>query len=211
MSKLEQLPEPEALKKLMRIQAVLNTILCEEEWLRYHSFIQEWDEGVSMAKIDNGSGDHLILLFSPEGTIIKGFDHESELSPYAQDEHKVWPGIYDSVPKELLSLVEDEAIQQEDVTFCIWRTPNDSSWQKGKVVIPKGKDDGSGFLLGTIFRSPEDFIQFAKDYFEITPPFDLVESIYQGAPITVDLIKKVNPDCAAEDVYQELESLGLVK
>ncbi|WP_156123804.1 hypothetical protein [Paenibacillus sp. FSL R7-0273] len=47
-----------------------------------------------MAKIDNGAGDHLIILFSGEGCIIKGFDHESGLSPYAQDEYKVWQGIY---------------------------------------------------------------------------------------------------------------------
>ncbi|BFH59492.1 hypothetical protein [Paenibacillus azoreducens] len=59
-----------------------------------------------MAKIDNGAGDHLIMLFSVEGSIIKGFDHESQLSPYAQDEHKVWPGIYDNVPSELLSHLE---------------------------------------------------------------------------------------------------------
>lgn len=56
--------------------------ICQDEWLRYHSFVQNWDEGVCMAKIDNGAGDHLIILFSADGSIIKGFDHESELSPY---------------------------------------------------------------------------------------------------------------------------------
>ncbi|WP_255374236.1 hypothetical protein [Cohnella sp. OV330] len=112
VSLLERLPNPVILKKLVKIQASLNIILCRDEWLRYHSFVQDWAEGVSMAKIDNGAGDHLIILFSPEGTIIKGFDHESELSPYAQDEHQVWQGIYDEVPKELLSLLEDDAIEK---------------------------------------------------------------------------------------------------
>lgn len=37
---LERLPNPIILKKLMKIQASLNIILCQDEWLRYHSFVQ---------------------------------------------------------------------------------------------------------------------------------------------------------------------------
>ncbi|WP_123042562.1 hypothetical protein [Cohnella candidum] len=73
---------------------------------------------------------------------MKGFDHESPLSPYAQDEHRVWPGIYDNVPSELLSLLEHEG---------------------------------------------------------------------EGVPITIEKIQKLNPDCAAEEVYRELESMGFMK
>lgn len=206
MNALEHLPEPESLKKLMIAQAALNTILCETKWLRYHSFVQEWDEGVCMAKINNGAGDHLIMLFSVEGSIIKGFDHESPLSPYAQDEHKVWPGIYDNVPNELLSLLEHEGIEKEDVTFCMWRKNSDSSWQKGKVKMPKGADDGSAFLIGAIYRTPEEFVQFAKDYYELALPVEVVEKVYEGIPITMEMIQILNPDCAAEEVYRELES-----
>ena len=210
MNALEQLPGPESLKKLMIVQAALNTILCETEWLRYHGFVQEWDEGVCMAKIDNGAGDHLIMLFSSEGSIIKGFDHESQLSPYAQDEHKVWPGIYDNVPNELLSLLEHEGIEKEDVTFCMWHKNSDSRWQNGKVKIPKGADDGSVFLIGAIYQTPEDFVQFAKDYFEIALPVDIVKKVYEGVPITVEMIQTINPGCATEEVYRELKSLRIV-
>jgi len=206
---LERLPNPIILKKLMRIQASLNIILCQDEWLRYHSFFQDWDDGVCMAKIDNGSGDHLIILFSPEGSIIKGFDHESELSPYAQDEHKVLQGIYDDVPKELLSLLEDDAIEKDDVTFCIWRENSDTNWHKGKVDIPKGESDGSDFLVGNIFHTPDDFVQFARDYFELSPSLDIVAKIYDDVPITLEMIQMLNPDCNAEEVFQELESLHL--
>ncbi|RNB89771.1 hypothetical protein EDM56_11430 [Brevibacillus fluminis] len=210
MSALEQLPGPESLKKLMIVQATLNTILCETEWLRYHSFVQEWDKGVCMAKIDNGAGDHLIILFSAEGSIIKGFDHESLLSPYAQDEHSVWPGIYDNVPNELLPLLEHEGIEKEVVTFCIWRKNSDASWQKGKVKMSEGADDGSDFLIGAIYQTPGEFVQFAKDFFELALPVDVVEKVYEGVPITVEMIQMLNPECAAEEVYRELESLRLV-
>ncbi|WP_042166743.1 hypothetical protein [Paenibacillus gorillae] len=206
---LERLPEPMILKKLMRIQASLNIILCQDEWLRYHSFIPEWDEAVCMAKIDNGAGDHLIILFSSAGCIIKGFDHKSELSPYAQDEHKVWQGIYDDVPKELLFLLHDDAIEQDDVTFCIWRESSDTNWHKGKVEVPEGESDGSDFLIGCIFHTPEDFVEFARGYFEVSLSLDIIAKIYDDLPITAEMIQMLNPDCDVKEVLQELESLHL--
>lgn len=209
MNDLEHLPDPENLKRLMIVQAALNTILCETEWLRYHSFVQEWDEGVSMAKIDNGAGDHLIMLFSAEGSILKGFDHESQLSPYAQDEHKVWPGIYDSVPSELLSHLEHEGIEKEDVTFCVWRKSTDSSWHKGNVDIPEGADDGSAFLINAIHRTAEEFVQFANDYYEVDLPLEVIEEVYEGVPVTMEMIQLLNPDRAAEEVCRELESMNV--
>ncbi|RUT35764.1 hypothetical protein EJP77_01735 [Paenibacillus zeisoli] len=206
MNVVDNLPEPIKLENLMKIHALLNIILCRDEWIRYHSFLPEWKDKISMAKIDNGAGDHLFILFAPQGTILKGFDHESELSPYARDEHEIWPGIYDEVPKELLLLLEDEAIVNEDVTFCIWRRNCDSEWQKGKVEFPKGEEDGSNFLLGTIFQTPEDFVEFAKDYFDLTPPLYIVANIYKGTPITAEMIQMLNPDCDVEEVFQELGS-----
>lgn len=204
---LERLPNPINLKKLMQIQASLNIILCRDEWLRYHSFVQDWGEGVCMAKIDNGAGDHLIILFSAEGCIIKGFDHESELSPYAQDEHKVFQGIYDDVPKELLSLLEDNAIEKDDVTFCIWRKNSDTNWHKGKVEIPKGESDGSDFLVGCIFHTPEDFVEFAIGYFESLPSLEVVAKIYADSPITEEMINILNPNCDVKEVLQELQCI----
>lgn len=209
MNVLERLPNPIILKKLMRIQASLNIILCQDEWLRYHSFVQDWYEGICLAKIDNGAGDHLIILFSPEGSIIKGFDHESELSPYAQDEHRVVQGIYSDVPKELLSLLEDDAIEKDDVTFCIWRKNSDTNWHKGNVVIQKGESDGSDFLIACIFHTPEDFVEFAKGYFELSLSLDIVAKIYDDVPITVEMIRMLNPDSDVEAVLQELKPFHL--
>lgn len=196
------------LMKLMKIHAALNIVLCPDEWLRYHSFVPEWNENVSMAKIDNGAGDHLFILFSPQGTIIKGFDHESELSPYAHDEHELWPGIYEGVPDELFSLLEDEAIESEDVTFCFWREGSDSTWQKGKVVIPEGVDDGSSILVGSIYHTPENFVEFAENYFELTLSLDIVAKIYDGVTITAEMIRMLNHESNAARVLLELESLG---
>lgn len=211
MNVLAAMPEPEQLKKLMRILASLNVVLCPEEWLRYHSFVPGWAENVSMAKIDNGSGDHLFILFSPQGTLLKGFDHESELSPHARDEYERVPGIYEGTPNALISLLENDGIESEEVTFCIWRECSDSAWQKGKAENSEGIDDGSDFLLGAIYRTPEDFVEFAKGYFEITPALEIVAKIFEEAAITAEMIPLLNPGRDAEEALQELESLGLLR
>lgn len=208
---LDVLPEPMRLKDLLKILASLNIVLCpEDEWLRYHSFVPEWDENISMAKIDNGAGDHLFILFSPQGILMKGFDHESELSPHARDEFEIWPGIYEEVPISLSHLLEDESIDKEDVTFCIWRETKDSEWRMGTVEIPEGAEDGSSFLLGTIYQTAEDFVEFAEGYFEMTLSLDIVKKIYEGDTLTADMIRMLNHDCDADKVLQELGTLRLL-
>ncbi|WP_419886539.1 hypothetical protein [Paenibacillus sp. B-A-8] len=207
MNVIDTLPEPEKLKKLLKILSSLNIVLCTEEWLRYHRFVSEFDKNVSLASIDNGSGDDLFIIFAPQGTIIKGFDHESEISPYARDEHEVWPGIYEEVPTSLLSFLEDEAINKDDVTFCFWRENNDLTWQKGKVEIPAGAEDGSDFLLETIFGTAEDFVEFAEGYFEITLPLEIIAKVYEGAAITKEMIEALNPDGDVEKILRELTEL----
>lgn len=90
--------EPENLQRRMFVLATLDLILCSEEWLRVHRYEPHWLAGVSLGIIDNGAGDDLYVIFAPEGILIKGFDHESSLSPHAGEEYGVWPGMYDDVP-----------------------------------------------------------------------------------------------------------------
>ena len=152
----------EKLKEILLSQAALDIMMNDEEdaWLRLTSFYKNHFSEVDMAKVDNGAGDHIYFLFSKYGTIIKGFDHESVLSPYANDAGEIAKGIYDSVPPELMELL-DESIERDDVTFCIWRSRTDSLWRKGQVVVPKEGDDGEGFLLGYIFENADLWLDWA--------------------------------------------------
>ncbi|MGG1658178.1 hypothetical protein [Brevibacillus sp. NRS-1366] len=65
-------------------------------------------------------------------------------------------------------------------------------------------------LPGPESQTPEDFVQFAKDYFELALPVEIVEKVYEGVPVTVEMIQMLNPDCATEEVYRELELLRLI-
>ena len=99
-----------------------------------------------MAKYDNGGGDHVFVFFTENGqAIIKGFDHESGVSPHARDEYGIWPGVYDGVPPALLHLIEDDSVEYEEVTFCCWSIDG-KTWESGSADIPDDLDDGSGWL-----------------------------------------------------------------
>lgn len=187
--------------------AALDIILCEEDWLRYHRYDYQWALNASLATIDNGAGDHLFILFSPIGVIMKGFDHESELSPYARPKYDVCPGIYDQTPTLLLALLEDEALEKEDVTFCIWRETSDTKWRMGDVQTSEKTSDGSEFLLSTIFETPEDYVSWAQTYYDLPISNETVRQIYNGSPITEAEIRMLNPNRNVEDVLQELDGL----
>jgi hypothetical protein len=215
ISNYTQLPSKEKLKQTLLSQAALDIIMVEEEdsWLRLTSFYKDYSDGVDMVKIDNGAGDHIYFLFSKDGTVIKGFDHESILSPYANAEEEIAKGIYDLVPRELLRLL-DESIERDDVTFCVWRSLNNSLWRKGDVVVPKGyKNNGDGevFLLGYIFKNADIWLDWAKSYYEEQSEniqVDSVVKIYKRESITSSLIEKINPKRDVECVFKELKEIG---
>lgn len=201
--------DPEKLKQQLLGLSALDIILCSEDWLRRYQFFPQWDEGVTMASISNGSGDDMYILFAPEGVIVKGFDHESAMSPHARDDYEVWPGIYDQVPSALLHRLEDEALTKEEATFCLWREPSDAQWRTGDIGNPEQLDDGSDFLLGMIYETAEDYIEWAEDYYEIELPVDVVKSIFQSHMISEKAILKLNPERNAELAVKELEAIGI--
>lgn len=146
--------------------AELDIELCEEEHLRCYRFYPEWSENIQVATYENGGGDDLVIVFHQGNILIKGFDHESEVSPHAQDEYAVWPGMYDGAPSTLLEVLDDKAFEKEDVTFCLWRDSDSEEWNKGQVVFINDEDDGACWLLCAIKVSPEDYIEWGKDYYE---------------------------------------------
>lgn len=204
---MKRLAEPDVLKRRLLTLAALDVILCEEDWLRYHRFDPQWAQDVSLATIDNGAGDDLFILFAPEGVIMKGFDHESALSPHALGDDDVFSGIYDQTPLQLLALLEDEAFEQEYVTFCIWRESSDTDWQMGDVKIPEGEEDGSDFLLGTIFETAEIYADWAQTYYDMQIPVEIVRQIYDGSAITEAIIQSLNPYRNVQDALRELDLL----
>lgn len=50
-------------------------------------------------------------------------------------------------------------------------------------------------------------MEFAEGYFELTLPLEVVAQVYEGAVITKEMIKALNPDGDVETILQELAKL----
>ena len=132
---LSPLPDILNLRRPCQSLAMLDAII-EPDWeMRYHSFATHWRTDEEMASMRNGSGDEYSISFNPVGALLRGFAHESAMSPYRTKPPLPWPGVYD-VPSVFVEFLANTAFLAMDATFCIWRTRSDTSWQRGNINFP---------------------------------------------------------------------------
>jgi len=157
----------------------------------------------------NGQGDDFFILFNNNGAIIKGFDHESPMSPYANKPRRVWPGVLDEVPDVFRGFLDEPAFAVEDTTFCLWRRTEDPRWRIGNIAYPEGADpDGSDHLLFIFDGKPETYRNFAEEYYESSIPLSAVEYIYKHQPLTDEIIASLNSDVSFADLKADIENIG---
>ena len=203
------LPDIESLRELSQSLAMLDAILSPEWENRYFSFESKWDRGKMTASMRDGCANDYFILFNFDGAIIKGFDHESIMSPYANEPKKVWAGVLDDVPSEFKEFLSEPAFTIEDTTFCIWRRHIDSSWQIGEINYPDDENpDGLEDLLFALDGNPLTYRNFAEEYYEQEIPISLIESVYLHKPLTDELVKTLNKDILIEDLQEDVEKIG---
>jgi len=208
------LPDVESLKRLSQSLAVLDAIMSPDWEFRYYSFNSKWSGGEMLASMRDGSGDDYIILFNSHGAIIKGFGHESTMSPFVDEPPKVWRGVLDSVPNEFSDFLNEPAFSIESTTFCIWRRYSDSTWQVGDIVYPEGEDpeeddpDGSEYLLSILDGKTETYQDFAAEYFEKDIPLAAIQHIYEYKPLTDSVISKLNNEVSKSDLQNDIEEIG---
>lgn len=206
---LSSLPSIAALGRQMQSLALLDAIL-EAEWqYRYFSFDAKWSKTEQMGSMRNGSGDDLFALFDSSGCFLRGFDHESVMSPWRSRHKKVWPGVLDHVPSEMSAALNEPAFHMEDTTFCIWRLGDDPNWRVGRVDFPEGDDpDGSEWMLSLVAGSPLDYQTFAADYFEVDVPLEPVKEIFAHAPLSRQLLARFPGVRAWADLVEDAQGIG---
>ncbi|MEU4084056.1 hypothetical protein [Streptomyces aureus] len=209
-----RLPAGSDLRNLCRSLAMLDAILSPEWESRYYSFNATWGEGEEMASMRNGSGDEYSIVFSAAGVYIRGFGHESPMSPYGND-GEPWPGVIDDVPAVFRPFVEEPAFTDEAgvpvVTACLWRTPTDMRWQHGTIEFPshQADPDGSAELFHLLVDpSPEAFQRFAEDYYEISVHLEAVSALYALRPLNQDLVSSLNADLTLADLAEDISEIG---
>ncbi|WP_052489085.1 hypothetical protein [Streptomyces sp. 150FB] len=100
------LPDPSELRTHLGALAVLETAIADDPQYCQYTFNGSWGPTEEAALMENGSGDDFSALFTPAGVLIRGFDHESAMSPYGTDDEQVWPGVIDEVPAVLRPLLD---------------------------------------------------------------------------------------------------------
>ena len=209
---LSILPDVESLKKLSQSLAMLDAIISPDWEYRYYSFNSKWSENEMMASMRNGSGDDYFILFNSSGAIIKGFVHESSMSPFVNEPIKVWNGVLDKVPIEFKDFLSEPAFSVEATTFCVWRKFTDSSWQIGEIEYPEGNDpDGLKELLEILDGKPLTYQKWAEYYFEKEFELSVIEHIYQQKTLSNEIVEKLNKDISIEDLENDLEEIGYPK
>jgi hypothetical protein len=218
---LSGLPDIVGLRRLLKSLALLDALLCREWEFRLYSFNTRWSAKEQMGSMRNGQGDDFHALFNSAGCFLKGFAHESPMSPYRDNGNKqLWPGVIDSVPPEFAECLREPAFTIEDTTFCIWRLFGESAWQRGTVDFPPSRDpDGSSSLLGPLDGKPETYREWAVSYFH--KPFltvSMVQHIVEHRPLTDQLVAALTPDLqidsgdsshlTVEDLAEELAEIG---
>ncbi|MFG3286720.1 hypothetical protein [Streptomyces sp. NPDC048111] len=182
------LPGPAELRAHLRALAVLDTAIGDDPAYCTYSFAA-WGQASEAALMDNGAGDDFAVLFTPAGVLIRGFDHESPMSPYTNEDEEVWPGVIDDVPTALRPFLNDPAFRAGDfdcprATFCLWREPADTAWHTGSgIEFPTGTEDpdGSTHLLGLLTdRTPESIQSHFAAYYERPVPLDAVRDTLAG-------------------------------
>jgi hypothetical protein len=211
MISTHDLPSINDLKQYLQSLALLDSILSPEWEFRYYSFNLQWDEDTALASIRNGSGDHIFFAFNKFGCLIKGFSHESSMSPFLSEPPSIYPGVINKVPAEFIKYLQNISLIPEETSFCIWKKYSDISWQLGEVIFPDTNDpDGSRQLLSMVFTNPKQYQKWAEEYYEISVEIELIAHVFFHKPLTQDIIFEINPQSSLEIVNNDLQEIGYI-
>ncbi len=200
---LKTLPGIEDLRRRCQALATLDSILCPEWEYRYFSFNASWAPGEALSSMRNGEGDDWLILFNPEGVIVKGFVLASKMA-----EGCPWPGVVDTVPEEFSGFVDEPAFAIDKTTFCLWRRSSDPSWNAGAVDHPAGPDaDGALKLLRFLDGEPATYQEWGEEYYGTRLNPRAIEQVYSHEQLTEFLVRSLNPKAKLRLLRAEIEDI----
>lgn len=205
------LPEPEVLRAHLRALAILDAALHNDLQDHQYEFDPAWRPGVEAGLMDNGSGADFAVLFTPSGVLIRGYDHESAMSPSGTEDEQVWPGVLDDVPAALRPFLDEPAFRAQGidavrVTACLWREIGDTAWRTGPAIAypEDGDADGSSFVFQLLVdRSPEAVQVHFENYYECSVSLDAVRHVLAGRPLTLEVARALNPEALSDEALLE--------
>ncbi|MFI1865316.1 hypothetical protein [Streptomyces jumonjinensis] len=211
------LPGIEDLRRHCRGLAMRDAVLSPDRVARFHSFDARWGEGEQLATVRYGMGDEYAIVFSAAGAYVRGFAHESLMSPWARmDVPAIWTGVLDDVPDVFRPYVTEPAFCDGDgvptVTCCLWHPTGESAWRTGSIAFPgegDGDPDGANILFELLVdRSPEAYATRASDYYETPVDVETVHSLLDRHLLTPKIVAALNPDIELADLAEDIAGIG---
>lgn len=211
--RIHEIPQQQDLFRRLLAYAKIDRIMNPDPddcMVRVYHYDKEWVPGGHFFKIDDSGGDHYYALFSSDGCIVKGFDHESDLSPWNREEGEKLPDIvakhdfYAGAPARLSMLLDDPALEKHLTTFCVWQTPGDSDWRFAGSEFPADWNDGINTFLYYI-QELDGYKEWFGDYYGQEPDMNAIRSIFEGKPVTAKRVRSLNPEGDTARILQELE------
>ncbi len=159
----------------------------------------------------SGSGDQYSIVFSADGAIAQGFDHESPISQWNSPARKTWPGLFVGLPDELAAALEEPAFRDHDgsqaVTVCFWRTPADDRWHCGPVE--GAEKDGADWMFDLLADGrPEAYQRFATHCYGSPLEIDAIRHVYALKPLTEEVVAALNPELGLDDLERDIAAIG---
>ncbi len=209
-STLTRLPDPVTLRGKAQTLAVLDAIMSPDWKYRYYLFNSKWGHDEMMTSMKDSCGDNFFILFNPHRAILKGFDHESFMSPWARDDRSLWPGMFTSVPSQFSEFLTEPAFDIPNTTFCSWRLHTEPTWRSGVSDFPDGDEcgDGSEELLSIFLGGAETYRKFAQGYYEKELPLKELELVYDHQLLTAELVKQLNSRASLLELEKDLEEIA---
>jgi hypothetical protein len=209
-----RLPEIATLRRWSQSLALLDAIL-EREWqYRYFSFDGGWGQDEQMASMRDGFGNGYSITFGPVGAYVRGFDHESPLSPFLRTPPAPWPGLLERLPPDLRPYADEPAFTFDgvpEVTVCLWRLRESTNWDHGTPIDPPAQDgdpdiDGADWLFEELDGNPETYRVFAEWYHEVPVDIAAVRHVFDWSPLTEDVVRTLNPSLSLSALANDLQS-----
>lgn len=185
------LVDPELMKHRLRTFAMLDAIVAPE--FRSFEFHPRWARGQQLGAFKDGSGNFFFAWFCRAGAVLRGFDHERQLTA-AQRAALIAP-----CPPALGAAHREPAFALDELTFCLWNVGR--GWKSSNT-----KSTGEREVLGC-FRP--NFAKWAAGYYgERLDPRALNLLWWGREPIELASIRALNPEPDLPQVRAEAKLLG---
>jgi hypothetical protein len=212
-----RLPAIGVVRRWSQSLAVLDAIMSADWEYRYFSFDAEFAPGQAVASMRNGSGDEYAITFTGDGAFLRGFDHESPLSPFIQTPPALWPGLLTGLPAPLARMAAGPTPTLRGVpmmTVALWRLAGDEQWHHGQLAYPRAWEsvyadpDGSDWLFAQLDGRSESYLLYASEYFGRQLPAEAVMAVLEHRPLTAALVHALNPQRSHHDMIADLNRIG---